>query len=154
MRIVCLAFLAILLAACAGPRKPAFTQQYSGEARPDETLTRRLVTQTHAYWAAIEARKWKEVYSYYTAEYQERHPFITWVAEPPGGWKKLPKLVAIRWSLKAHRHHGPELYAFAEWIGGDAKPTLAGHLVWRQQPDGGFLLENARRGTIARERRI
>jgi len=135
-----------LLVACAAPAPPELVQNYRGEARPDVALTDQVLAATHAYWATLSSGRWREGYEFFTLDYQDRHGFDEWRNSRQTDWPVSPRAVAIRWTQRAQRSHGPELYAILTWTARKGAIGPSGTLIWRQEPDGQFLLENARAG--------
>ena len=117
-------------------------ETYAGEAVADPVLRQRVVTDTLAYWEAIGAGRWQAAYDRFTDDYQEDMPFAEWRTIRHDAWAVAPRIKTIRWTKAAHRHHGPELYAVVDWTARTGSSGSEGRLVWRQEPDGTFLLEN------------
>ncbi len=136
--------LTVLIAACAAPpERPGVKQRYSGEAQPDAALTDAVLAATHTYWAAIADGRWREAYGFYAPVYREEHPFEEWARHRHDAWPVPPRPLSIHWSKGTYRQHGPELYAMLKWSARMTSVGSVGTLIWRQEPDGSFLLENS-----------
>ena len=148
MRIVGSILVALAIAACApAPRYAGLGERFSGKAVANPDLRRLILVRTEAYWATVAAGNWDDAYEYFTGDYQEKNPFPTWRQLPHAAWSMPPRPTSIHWTQDAQRTHGPELYAIVEWTASEGAAGSEGALIWRQEPDGSFLLEN----TIIRE---
>lgn len=143
MRTVGSILLVLAIAACApAPRYTGLDERFSGKAVADPDLRRLILVRTEAYWATIAAGNWDGAYEYFTGDYQEKNPFPIWRQLPHDAWASAPRPTSIHWTRDAQRFHGPELYAIVEWTASRGASGSEGALIWRQEPDGSFLLEN------------
>lgn len=132
-----------VLTACAPAATPpaGVAERYSGDAAPDAALSQRILIDTYAYWDALASSRWQRAYEQFTYDYREKTPFGEWRNLPHTAWARQPQIVSIHWTKGAHRQHGPDLYAIVEWTARAGSSGSEGALIWRQEPDGTFLLE-------------
>ena len=143
MRIVLL-FLCLSVLACSEPdkRPRPITETFAGQAVQDPELRRLIVIETEAYWAAISAGDWERAYARFTDGYREKVNIEEWRRLHTTARAAKPRIIEIRWTKAAQRHHGPELYAIVNWRARAATAGFAGTLIWRQGSNGSFKLEN------------
>ncbi|MEM1160026.1 MAG: hypothetical protein AAGJ28_03765 [Pseudomonadota bacterium] len=102
-----------------------------------------ILAQSHAYWLALADERHRDAFAFHTEDYKERVPFAKWQSQSRNAIGAAPRPVLIRWTQAAHRHQGPELYAILRWAVADRENRSTGTLIWRQDYDGQFRLENA-----------
>ena len=130
--------LLVVLLACAPPPAPdpRLRETLAGEARPTVNERSAVLSQSEAYSAALRAGRLLPAFNLHTDDYRERVPFPQWRRQVAARWPGAGAPVEIRWRQALHRWEGPELYAIVLW------PGEVTQLVWRQDSDGAFLLEN------------
>ncbi|MEM7189152.1 MAG: hypothetical protein AAF439_06025 [Pseudomonadota bacterium] len=133
-----------LLTACAGdPGPPPLRERISGTAAPTAALRDSILTQTNAYWLAMNEGRLDDAFAFHTEDYQERLSMPAWRQKLPIASAEPPRPVSIHWTQAARRQDGPELYAIVDWTGQSGETGSEGRLIWRQDYDGVFRLENA-----------
>ena len=147
---IAVAVLIAGLAACSAekPAAPVIAETFAGRAVQDPDLRRLIVAESQAYWRAIKAGNLLGAYERFAGDYRDRVSFEEWRQLKHRAWGRFPVIREIRWTQAAQRHHGPELYAIVTWSGRKNSAGSEGTLIWRQGPDGRFLLED----TIIRDR--
>lgn len=138
-----LIIIGVLLTACADPQptRQLIEERVSGTYQPTDRDRAGLYARMAAYWSAIAARDFQQAYDFHTFDFRERVPFSTW-SRQQAARAGLRRAVKIHWTKGVHRYHGPELYAIVDWTTGAAGPGGTGKIVWRQEDDGTFWVEN------------
>lgn len=141
-----LLIVGLFLAACAdspAPEVTAVPERVSGRYQPNGQDRAALYGRFATYWQAIQAGNLAKAYDFHTLDYQERVPFKIWQREQQRTrTQNIPKPVSIHWSKAAHRRFGPELYAMIAWTAGSGGTESSGTLIWRQDDQGRFWVEN------------
>ncbi|MEM7060161.1 MAG: hypothetical protein AAF557_21475 [Pseudomonadota bacterium] len=134
----------LMFSACADPPpKPSGVQErVSGAYQPTGQDRVALYARMTRYWAAIDAGDLEKAYDFHTYDFRERLPFPAWTRQLQKFAEGTPKPVRIHWTKGVHRHHGPELYAIVDWVAGPDGAATKGRLIWRQEDDGVFWVEN------------
>ncbi len=139
------ALMILCVAACADPPpvQPAIAETFSRQAQPTEAERREVIRLTYRYFSEIAEGRLAGAYNLHTLDFRDRVSLSEWQRQRHGAWAAPPRPVSIRWQKGMHRVAGPELYAVVEWSGRKGATGSTGRLIWRQEPDGGFLLENS-----------
>ena len=142
MRILPVILLALLACSPPPPPEPDIREVLQGEARPTVPERAEVLRLTYQYLSNLEGRRYAAAYDAHSDDYRENLAFAAWKKLVAGDWAALSQPVEIRWRQGLHRWEGPELYAIVHLDGPGRGRSL---LIWRQAPDGGFLLESVER---------
>ena len=140
-----LLIIAALLTACAQqPAQPpaGLQERVSGDRKPTNQERQQLIARLYGYWTAISQQRWDAAFDFHTYDYREQVPMAVWRKQLQD-WPSLPQPDRIHWTKGMFRHHGPELYAIVDWSTGNDPKDRAGRLIWRQETDGTFWIENS-----------
>lgn len=142
-RLIALLFFG--LAACTDPPPPRqpIPETVSGTAAPSEAERADVLRQTYQYWGLIGDRQWARAYAFHALDYRAHVPFPEFRNGRNAAWARPPQVTRIRWQQGMNRLAGPELYAVVEWQARVEARGALGRLIWRQEPDGSFLISHS-----------